>query len=163
MRRPASLGISLALMLLAAACAPSSGPARAPLPFIRPDVTLHDARLGGIGLLGGTIDLEMTVYNPNAYALESPRVRFHVLLGHDEIAAGTADLDVVVPPYDSTIVRLPASFAYAGLSRAGREFVATGAATYRVMGRIAVGTPDGRLWFPYERVGRISMLTAQAR
>jgi LEA14-like dessication related protein len=131
-----------------------------PIPFDQPDVALRDVRLRGIGILGGALDVEMKVYNPNGYDLQSPRVNYRVLLDDVELANGFTDLSITVPSHDSAVVRLPAAFSYAGVRQAGRSLVNMGAAPYRVLGRITVGTPYGRLTFPYDRAGNFSTLNA---
>ena len=128
------------------------------IPFDRPSVALRDVRLSGAGLLGGAAEIQLRVHNPNDYDLTEPRVNYRVLLDDVEIATGLTDLDVTVPAEDSVTVKLPATFSYRGLGRAGRLVANTGAAPYRVLGRIIVGTPHGRLSFPYDRAGQFSTL-----
>lgn len=128
------------------------------IPFDQPEVALRDMRVRGVGILGGALDVEMRVYNPNAYDLEAPRVNYRVYLDDVEVANGFTDLSVVIPSRDSAIVRLPAAFTYSGVRQAGRVLVNTGAAPFRVLGRITVGTPYGRLTFPYDRAGSFSTL-----
>jgi LEA14-like dessication related protein len=152
-----------ALLSAGAGCGSSGGSHTSnepPIPFDQPQVSLRDVRLRGVGLLGGALDVEMRVYNPNDYALESPRVNYRVYLDDVELATGFTDLNVVVPSRDSATVRLPASLSYAGLRRAGRSLLNSGAAPYRVLGRITVGTPYGRLSFPYDRAGNFATLNA---
>jgi LEA14-like dessication related protein len=131
------------------------------VPFDQPDVALRDVRLRGVGLIGGAFDVELRVYNPNDYDLQAPRVNYRIMLDDVQVATGFTDLDVVVPGRDSTVVRVPAAFSYAGLGRAGRAMLNMGAAPYRVLGRITVGTPYGRLTFPYDRAGQFSTINVQ--
>ena len=149
------------LALLAALCGCGGGAPREsapPIPFTQPDVALRNVQLRGIGLRGSALDLELRVANPNDYALEAPRVRYTVYLGEVELAQGFTDLAVTVPQGDSAVVRVPASVGYLALQRAGRELLGTGAAPYRVLGRITVGTPYGRVTFPYDRAGRFATI-----
>jgi LEA14-like dessication related protein len=143
-------------------CGGSSRPvvSAPPIPFDEPEVALRNVRVRGVGILGGALDVEMRVYNPNSYDLESPRVKYRVLLDDVEVANGFTDLSVIVPSRDSAIVRLPAAFTFAGVRGAGRVLMNTGVAPYRVLGRITVGTPYGRLTFPYDRAGNFSTLNA---
>lgn len=157
-----ALAAAAATMLLAG-CGGSSGgsaPAPPPIPFDQPEVALRDVHVRGIGLTGGSVDVTLRVYNPNDYDLTAPRVGYRVLVGDALVARGLMDLDVVVPSHDSATVRIPASFGYGALGRAGREMLDTGSAPYRVLGRITVGTPYGRLSFPYDRVGNFAPLGA---
>lgn len=141
----------------------SSGPRPEPepVPFEQPVVALRHVGLRGVGLRGGALEVEMDVYNPNDYDLVAPRVHYRVYVGDAELASGLADLNVVVPSRDSAVVRIPATVGYGAMRRAGRELLGTGAAPYRVLGRITVGTPYGRLSFPYDRAGQFSPMSAQ--
>ena len=153
----ATLALTLAALSSLAGC---GGHAResAPIPFTQPDVALRNVQLRGIGLTGSALDLDLRVANPNGYALEDPRVRYRVYVGDVQLAEGFTDLDVTVPQGDSALVRVPASVGYPALQRAGRAILGTGAAPYRVVGRITVGTPYGRVTFPYDRVGRFATI-----
>ena len=150
------------LLAAAAACGGRANRVEQPsFPFERPAVALRDVRLRGAGLRGGAAEIELRVHNPNAYDLTSPRVNYRVLLEDVEVATGFTDLDVTVPAEDSVVVKLPATFSYLGMGRAGRVFVNNGAAPYRVLGRIAVSTPHGRVSFPYDRAGHFSPMNAR--
>ena len=149
------------LLALAAACGSSGNrPSAPPVPFDQPTVALENVRLRGAGLAGGALDLRLRVYNPNDYDLRAPRVSYRVWLDTVQVAEGFADVDVTVLAGDSASVTVPATVAYAGLRRAGIALAGTGAAPYRVIGRITVGTPYGRLSFPYDRAGRFATLNA---
>ncbi|HEX6537298.1 MAG TPA: LEA type 2 family protein [Gemmatimonadaceae bacterium] len=150
-----------AVALVATLGCGSSGPSPEPVPFEQPVVALRHVRLRGVGLRGGALEVEMGVYNPNDYDLVSPRVHYRVYVGDAEVASGLTDLNVVLPSRDSTVVRIPASVGYGAMRRAGRELLGTGAAPYRVLGRITVGTPYGRLSFPYDRAGQFSPMSAR--
>jgi LEA14-like dessication related protein len=149
------------LLAALAACGSSGNRSSAPpVPFDQPSVALRDVRLRGAGMTGGALDLQLRVYNPNDYDLEAPRVNYRVWLDTVQIAQGFADVDVTVPAGDSASVTVPATVGYAGLRRAGIALAGSGAAPYRVLGRITVGTPYGRLSFPYDRAGRFSTMNA---
>ena len=159
----ATLALGGALLAGTSGCGGSSNQtsAPAPAPFDEPDVALRDAHIRGVGLTGGAMDIEMRVYNPNDYDLVSPRVSFRVLVDGKHVADGLADPDLVVPAHDSALVRLPATFSYTSVGSAGRALISRGALSYRVLGRMTVGTPYGRFWFPYDRAGQFTALTAR--
>jgi hypothetical protein len=62
----------------------------------------------------------------------------------------------VVPNGDSSTVRLPVRFTYAGLGVAGRSLITAGGINYRVRGDFTVATPLGNFTRPYDRTGRYS-------
>ena len=160
-RRPFATLAALGLIAAGLACGRNRIESATPaIPFDPPEVALRDVRLRGVGITGGALDLELRVYNPNDYQLTAPRVNYRVLVDRQELATGFTDLDVVVPSRDSATVRVPASFSYLSMGRAGRSLMNSGAAPYRVLGRITVGTPYGRLSFPYDRAGNFATLNA---
>src|SRR5690242_21799792 len=65
-----------AALALTAACGGSSapGPYVPPVPFDQPIVAMRDVRLAGAGLTGGSMDIVVSVYNPNDYAVQTPRM-----------------------------------------------------------------------------------------
>jgi LEA14-like dessication related protein len=148
----------IAVVAALAACGGSRRESGPQVPFTQPDVSLRNVQVRGVGLAGSALDLELHVTNPNGYALEDPRVSYRVYLGDVELAKGMTDLAVTVAEHDTAVVRLPATVGYVAMQRAGRELLGTGAAPYRVLGRITVGTPYGRLTFPYDRAGRFATL-----
>ncbi len=158
----ATLTLGAALLAGASACGGSSRESAAPepVPFDQPDVALRKAHIRGVGLTGGAMEIEMRVYNPNDYDLISPRVSYRIIVGGKHVADGTADPDVVVPAHDSALVSIPATFSYSSVGGAGRILIDRGALDYRVLGRMTVGTPYGRFWFPYDRAGHFATLSA---
>jgi hypothetical protein len=64
----------------------------------------------------------------------------------------------VVQSGDSTLVRLPLAFTYAGIGNAGRQLLNTGTINYRVTGDVTVGTPLGNFTRPYDQSGRYTAL-----
>ena len=140
------------------ACGGSPRESAPPIPFTQPEVALRNVHVRGVGLSGSALDLELRVSNPNDYALEAPRVRYRVYVGDVELAEGMTDLSLTVAEHDSAVVRVPATVGFMAMQRAGRELLGTGAAPYRVLGRITVGTPYGRLTFPYDRAGRFATI-----
>ncbi len=157
-----TLTLGSLLVAGATACGGSSreNSAPTPVPFYQPDVALRGARISGVGLTGGAMEIEIRVYNPNDYDLLSPRVSYRVLVDGKHVADGLADPDVVLPAHDSAFVRLPATFSYSSVGSAGRALMDRGAIGYRVLGRMTVGTPYGRFWFPYDRAGHFASLSA---
>ena len=158
MPRAFTIVVTTSLLVAGAGCGSSSRSSGPPVPFDQPAVALRDVRVRGVGLLGGELEILLQVYNANAYDLVNPRVRYSVFVDTVLLATGLTDVTQTLPARDSTQVRVPATFRYTGMSRAGRVMMGTGAAPYRVLGRITVGTPYGRLTFPYDRAGRFSTI-----
>lgn len=151
------------ITITATACASGKGSGVVPPPFYRPNVSLRDVKVGGVGITGGSLNVLINVYNPNQYELATPRVAYRVYVDDEPIARGIFDADVVLQSLDSVKLRLPASFTYLALGQAGRALLNTGTVNYRIVGNITVGTPYGRYTFPYDRAGWFSSLSAADR
>jgi len=126
--------------------------------FQSPIVHLRDVRVRGIGLNGGSLDVLLSVYNPNHYRLDATRLTYRVALAGDSVtlASGALDSRFTVQDNDSTTVTIPVSFSYAGVNAAGRSILNTGAVDYHVLGDVTVGSPVGSFTVPYSSTGRFT-------
>jgi LEA14-like dessication related protein len=154
------MAAALASILVSGACGGSSGPRveAPPIPFYSPTVGLRDVKMGSVGILGGSMDVTLNLYNPNDYSLVAPRVSYRVMVDELTVGTGVFDSDITVSSRDSARVRVPVPFSYKSVSRAGRSAAGTGTVNYRVLGHIVVGTPYGRLSAPYDRIGQYAAI-----
>ena len=156
------LALALASSAVAVGCASGGGnrgDAPPPPPFYRPEVALRNVRLAGAGITGGALDVVLRVYNPNDYQLRAPRVAYRLLIDKHEVAEGAYDTKVDVPPGDSVDMIVPVKLGYTSVARSARSLLGDGTVNYRVLGKIYVDTPYGRLAAPYDRDGRFAPLT----
>jgi len=126
--------------------------------FRDPIVTFKNVRVGGIGLTGGTLDVILSVYNPNGYRLDASRVTYKVMVDSLDVGAGAMDKHFTVQSNDSTEVVLPLHFNWNGVSAAGRELIQTGSIPYRVLGDLTVGSGVGDFTIQYDRTGNFNSL-----
>ena len=126
--------------------------------FEQPVVHLKDVRVRGVGLTGGSLDVLLSVYNPNHYRLDATRLTYKVALAGDSVTLATGALDsrFTVQDRDSTTVTIPVSFTYAGIGAAGRSILGTGAVDYHVMGDVTVASSVGNFTVPYSQTGRFT-------
>jgi LEA14-like dessication related protein len=124
--------------------------------FKEPVVNLKKVELRGVGLTGGTLDVLLSVHNPNGYQLDATQLRYKVAMAGDTIADGVVNSKFVVRSNDSSDVTIPVNFTYAGLGAAGRSLMNTGAVNYRVSGDVTVGSPIGSFVVPYSSSGRFT-------
>lgn len=132
--------------------------------FQNPVVHLQSVAVRGLGLTGGTLDVRLSVYNPNHYRLDATRLTYQVNLSGDSIrvANGTYDSHFTVNDNDSSFVTIPVDFTYAGIGAAGRSLLNTGAVGYHVLGNVTVGATVGSFTVPYSASGRFTT-TGMAR
>lgn len=133
------------------------------LTFKEPIVHFRDARVTGLGLTGGSVDIVLSVYNPNHFRLDGSRLTYRLFVDTIPFGNGAYDQRFTVEENDSTVVRLPLSFTYAGIGAAGRQLMQTGSVPYRVLGDLTVGTPLGSFTRPYDQTGRFNAFTGVSR
>lgn len=150
-------------MTLALAVAASGCAALGRATFKEPDVQLRQFTITGLGLTGGSIDVVLSVYNPNGYKLDALRMTYQVDVDSIKLGDGALDGRFVVAEKDSSLVRLPIRFTYAGLGAAGRSLIQSGTVNYRVRGDFTVGTPLGNFTRPYDRRGRYSSVAGNGK
>jgi LEA14-like dessication related protein len=125
--------------------------------FKQPIVNFKDLKVRGLGLTGGSIDAYLNVYNPNGFNLDATRLTYKVTVGDNaELGTGALDSRFTVQNNDSTTVRIPIDFTYAGIGAAARQIMQSGSVPYNVAGDITVGTPLGNFTVPYSGTGRFS-------
>jgi len=127
--------------------------------FKQPIVNFKDLRVRGLGLTGGSLDAYLNVYNPNGFRLNATRLTYKVSLGDNtQLGTGVLDSRFTVQSKDSTTVRIPIEFTYAGIGAAGRQMMQSGSVPYTVTGDVTVGKPLGNFTVPYTGTGRFSAL-----
>jgi len=148
------------LMILLAACAPRVS---------RPDVHLVGVRLGGLGLRGGLVYVQLSVVNPNSFPLEATGLTYDLELRDPaadgdgqwvDLAEGRFSENVRVAAHDSAVVEIPVEFTYAGAGAALRSILDLGTFSYRVRGAVALSGPV-RTEVPYRHSGTVSVLRSQ--
>lgn len=131
--------------------------------FKEPVVSLKEFNVTGLGLTGGSVDIVLNVYNPNKYNLDALSMTYRVDVDSIKLGDGVLDGRFVVPSGDSSTVKLPVRFTYAGLGAAGRSLITAGTVNYRVRGDFTVSTPVGNFTRPYDRTGRYSSVSGNGR
>lgn len=146
--------VVLALTLTAVACS-SLGRAA----FQNPVVNLRDVRVLGLGTSGGQLEVQLGVYNPNSYRLDATRLTYRVFVGDSVgLANGSLDTRQTVQASDSTIIKIPVAFTYAGLGAAASQLLRTGAVNYKVAGDVTVGSVVGNFTVPYTASGTFNTM-----
>jgi len=133
--------------------------------FREPVVHFNDAKIRGLGLSGGSVDVVLSVYNPNGFDLNATRLTYRLMVEDKQLGTGALDNAFRVGDNDSTYVTIPVDFTYAGLGAAGRQLLTSGTINYRVLGDFTVQTPLGSFTRPYDQRGRFSSFggTSQSR
>lgn len=149
-------GLAGILAVTASACIPD---------IQRPDVRLAGARLGGFGLEGGLLYVDLSVTNPNPFVLAADQLSYDVDLrdpgtADDEwidVTDGIFEEDFGVAANDSAVVTIPVEFTYSGVGTLVQSIVNTGTFVYRVRGTVILEEPL-RTEIPYDREGTLTVL-----
>jgi LEA14-like dessication related protein len=125
--------------------------------FREPIVSFKDLRVRGLGFTGGSLDAYLNIYNPNGFRLDATRLSYTVTVGDNaQLGTGVLDSRFTVQNDDSTTVRIPIDFTYAGIGAAARQMMQSGSVPYNVRGDVTVATPVGNFTVPYSGTGRFS-------
>lgn len=158
--------VRAALLLLAVLVLSSCGS----FGFRQPEVTLDGVQLGGLGLRGGTLLVNLRVVNPNRFALNAQQLRYDLFLGDSEEAGDTTWIDFASGTYtepfsvaarDTATVQIPVEFTYSGLGGAASSILRSGSFDYRASGTVDVQTPLGTRTVPFRKKGTVAMMAAR--
>jgi LEA14-like dessication related protein len=131
--------------------------------FIEPVVSFKSARITGLGVTGGSLEVELDIYNPNSYRLDGSRLTYTIMVDSVRFGDGEYNSKFQVEKGDTSTIVLPLRFDYAGIGTAGRQLINTGSVEYRVLGDITFGTPLGNMTRPYDQKGRFSTLGGRSQ
>ena len=139
---------ALGVVVVTGACATLGRQAFSP-----PTVTIEDVRIAGIGLQGGTLDVRLSLYNPNNYRLDASRFSYKVMMDTLTLGSGAVTQRLTVMGRDSTRVTLPVSFSIREVLAAGSTLMTRGTLPYKLIGELTVATPFGEITRPFEQAG----------
>lgn len=140
------------LVVLVGACVPK---------VQQPQVSLAGARLSSIGLTGGVVNVQLSVYNPNRFGFRASGLTYDVDLedpdgdGWLDFTEGRFDRRLEVPSGDTVVIEVPVEFDYSGIGRAMRGLLDRGSFDYRVSGVVALEDPVRRN-FSYRHAGAVT-------
>jgi len=159
-RRLVGAALGLILALVAGACGGSV--------FEQPEVTLQSVQIGGLGIRGGTLLVNVQVVNPNRFSLAADELTYQLsVTDPDRPAADSVWIDFATGVYDegfsvgsrdTAVVQIPVEFSYAALGAAAGSIVRSGTFTYRATGTVDVRTPLGGRQVPFQRRGTVALL-----
>lgn len=111
--------------------------------FAAPVITTKDVRMGGLGTLGGRIDVVLSMYNPNGYRIDADAIHYKVLVDTLELGSGTIDQRITMLKKDSTELRIPVSFGLREVLAASALLTQRGSLEFQLLGDVRVATPFG--------------------
>lgn len=149
-RRPLTLLALAATLVALPACATLARQA-----FANPVVEVKDVRVRSVGFSGGSLDVVLSVYNPNEYRLDATRITYNFFVDTTQVVTGAIDQLVTLDEKGRAEIVVPVTFGFAEMSMAMREYAAKGSLNYRVTGQFSIVTPFGNVTRPYSGRGRV--------
>ena len=129
----------------------------------KPAIELTGIRLAGIGLRGATFMAELSVDNPNDFAIEADSITYKFEASNPSgpetwtpVTTGTSRERQRVEAGARTTVAVPIEFRYEDLSGPVRAILDKGTFNYRVSGDVMLRNPR-RLRVPFSHTGHLSM------
>jgi LEA14-like dessication related protein len=137
-----------------------TGCAGLPIGLQDPELHLDRVVVRGLGLTGGTMDLIVSVYNPNRFDLAGTKVQLGFDVEDSHVGDLTYDDDFQVQKGDTTALSLPLQFTWNGLATAARAALRTGELPYTLRGQLTLQSPLGGHTVPFTREGRVPVTRA---
>jgi LEA14-like dessication related protein len=126
----------------------------------RPDVALTGVRPAAFGAEGGTLELRLTVTNPNGFAIAGERLDVNLEVEGEALGRLSVQAPFRLPAGGDTTLTAPFTFRWAGLGEAARAALRSGEVEYRMRGGVYLATPYDAGPVPFERRGTVSLRPA---
>ena len=125
--------------------------------FARPTIAVRGVKVKSIGLTGGSIQVSLSIVNPNPYPLPVQRAVYSFALSDStEIGRGESAVAFTLAAHDSALVDLPVDVSWQGLRAAARDASRDGTVDYILKGSVTLDTPLGNPNVPFQAVGRFT-------
>ena len=145
------------LCVVAAAPAVGCATIRSAISFKEPDVVLERIEITGLGMTGGTFDLVLDVYNPNAYEIRGTRMELGLDLEGTHFGDALLERPLALSQEAHSRVVVPVRFEWAGVGAAAQALVSRQSVAYRLAGAVLVDTPIGERRVGVERTGDVPL------
>ena len=121
--------------------------------FATPTVELKDIRMKAIGFQGGSMEIILSVNNPNEFRLDATRLTYNLFVDTLKVASGEIKQTATLEPRKKTDVVVPITFSIQELVRATQLMSKTGGVDYHVTGEVTAATPTGSFTRAYASAG----------
>lgn len=156
----ASLSAVLGAVLLGSVACGSPG---TPEPVYRPEVSVREVKLSGVGISGGSMNVVLGVRNPNRFRIDAPRINYQVLVDTVVIGKGLYEGDFSIRGRKTAEVRIPVKFKYSDIGTTGRALLNAGTVEYRIVGDVSAASTMGTVAGPYDRSGEFTTMSVLRR
>lgn len=157
--RARSIWTSFLLVALVALGACTAG-------FRQPQVELEGLQLGGLGLGGGTVLVNVRIHNPNPIGFRTNDLQYRLFVRNPAaqgdsawmpFADGTYTEQFAIGANDTRTVQIPVAFTFAQLGGAAGQVLRQGSVQYRAEGKVNVRTSFGGREVPFRKTGTFTV------
>lgn len=128
--------------------------------FQDPTIEFHRILVRNVTLVGGTLDVEVRVRNPNSYAIRATRLTVDLRVAGAPIGEIIHDAAFELPKAGTTPMTLPFNFRWDGVGAATRATVLDGRFAYDFAGTVRVRTSFGERDVAFHRDGVVDLTPA---
>jgi LEA14-like dessication related protein len=146
-----------ALVTIAVLAVTGCATIRSAISFTEPDVSLERIDITGLGMSGGTLDLVLDVYNPNAYEIRGTRLELGLDLEGTHFGDALMERPLALSQQAHSQVVVPVRFEWAGVGAAARALIDRQSVAYRLAGAVLVDTPIGERRVGVTRTGDVPL------
>jgi len=111
--------------------------------FQEPHVELAGVAVTGLGMSGGSLKVELDVYNPNGYDIRGDRLTAELYLEDTHFGELSHGSVFELRAEKHTLLEIPMQFTWEGVGAAARGLLARGSVSYRLEGRLMIDAPGG--------------------
>jgi LEA14-like dessication related protein len=124
----------------------------------RPEVRAVRPRITGIDFFGITMAFDVDVYNPNIFAIRSPRLKYAMNIEGSRLFASEITSPINLPANDEGMVTFPVRVSYFDLWRTYQSLVHASEANYRLDGAFVFPVAGRSLELPFSHGGTFPIL-----
>jgi len=145
------------LALLCAAALSACSLLRGVADFREPSVSFKDASLSDVSLAGATVNLTLTVNNPNSQGISLAETDYKLSVAGKQLVAGKPAAGLRIPAGGTSEVVLPAQVRFADVGDSIAAVLRQEQLPYRAEGHIGVSTPIGVLPLGFSKEGMLPL------
>lgn len=127
------------------------------LSFSEPTVDLAAIQIVSLRLDGGTLDVAVSVHNPNPYRIQGQQFAGDLTLEDTPFGRVARSEPWLLPATADTTVMLRLEFAWSAVGSAARALLERGTVRYGFTGRLLVGTTADERWLSINRSGEVPL------
>ena len=125
--------------------------------FQNPTLAFKDAQLAEVSLEGATVNLVVSVDNPNSQGISLAETDYQLQIEGNQLVAGKPPAGITIPANGKMDVTLPATVKFSELGSSLAALFSKHTVGYAASGHLGIQTPIGILALPIEKQGQLDL------